>query len=53
MLLPPLVPLIDNKTTEVSAHKGDNPLIWPLLSLLQKSVQGWKVHHLADRKSVV
>ncbi|QYJ74697.1 MULTISPECIES: DNA-J related domain-containing protein [Shewanella] len=48
MLLPPLVPLIDNNTTEVSAHKGDNPLIWPLLSLLQKSVQGWKVHHLAS-----
>ena len=47
MLLPPLVPQLDNKATDVSAIKGDNPLIWPLLSLLQKSVQGWKVHHLA------
>ncbi|WP_083699938.1 DNA-J related domain-containing protein [Shewanella sp. UCD-KL12] len=27
--------------------KGDNPLIWPLLSLLQTSNQSWKVHHLA------
>ncbi|MCL1036109.1 DnaJ domain-containing protein [Shewanella submarina] len=25
----------------------DNPLIWPLLSLLQSSQQSWKVHHLA------
>ncbi|WP_372871178.1 DNA-J related domain-containing protein [Shewanella sp.] len=48
MLLPPLVPKIDNKATDVSALKGDNPLIWPLLSLLQKSVQSWKVHHLAS-----
>jgi hypothetical protein len=47
MLLPPLVPQLDNKATDVSAIKGDNPLIWPLLSLLQKSVHGWKVHHLA------
>lgn len=47
MLLPPLVPQLDNKATDVSVIKGDNPLIWPLLSLLQKSVQGWKVHHLA------
>ena len=27
--------------------KGDNPLIWPLLSLLQSSNHSWKVHHLA------
>ncbi len=27
--------------------KGDNPLIWPLLSLLQTSNMSWKVHHLA------
>ncbi|NMH65403.1 DNA-J related domain-containing protein [Shewanella salipaludis] len=29
------------------AVKSDNPLIWPLLSLLQASHQSWKVHHLA------
>lgn len=24
----------------------DNPLIWPILSLLENSTQSWKVHHL-------
>ncbi|MBT1443741.1 J domain-containing protein [Shewanella sp. JM162201] len=48
MLLPPLVPQIAQASTEVSANKGDNPLIWPLLSVLQQSPQGWKVHHLAS-----
>ncbi|WP_445947011.1 DNA-J related domain-containing protein, partial [Shewanella sp.] len=33
--------------TELTATKGENPLIWPLLSLLQASNQSWKVHHLA------
>lgn len=28
--------------------KGDNPLIWPLLTLLKSSRQSWKVHHLAS-----
>jgi hypothetical protein len=32
----------------VEATKGENPLIWPLLSLLQASNQSWKVHHLAS-----
>lgn len=31
----------------LSDIKGDNPLIWPLLSLLQTSNRSWKVHHLA------
>jgi hypothetical protein len=32
----------------IEATKGENPLIWPLLSLLQASNQSWKVHHLAS-----
>ncbi|MEZ9236025.1 DNA-J related domain-containing protein [Shewanella sp. 10N.286.52.A9] len=28
--------------------KSDNPLIWPLLTLLQGQHQSWKVHHLAS-----
>jgi hypothetical protein len=32
----------------IKATKGENPLIWPLLSLLQASNQSWKVHHLAS-----
>ncbi|MFQ6372739.1 DNA-J related domain-containing protein [Shewanella sp. YIC-542] len=31
---------------ELCQHQ-DNPLIWPLLTLLKQSVRGWKVHHLA------
>jgi len=34
-------------SSEMTAQKGDNPLIWPLLSVLQSSNQSWKVHHLA------
>ncbi|QSX31938.1 DnaJ domain-containing protein [Shewanella cyperi] len=48
MLLAPTVPQLENANTDVPAAKGDNPLIWPLLSLLQASVQSWKVHHLAS-----
>jgi len=33
---------------ELNVAKGDNPLIWPVLSLLQSSNQSWKVHHLAS-----
>ena len=31
----------------VANTKGDNPLIWPLLTVLQASNQSWKIHHLA------
>ncbi|WP_394131446.1 DNA-J related domain-containing protein [Shewanella maritima] len=34
--------------SDVKALKGDNPLIWPLLSLLKSSNHSWKVHHLAS-----
>ncbi|WP_374758468.1 DNA-J related domain-containing protein [Shewanella sp. KT0246] len=30
------------------SSRSDNPLIWPLLTLLQSSCQSWKVHHLAS-----
>ncbi|WP_394203247.1 DNA-J related domain-containing protein [Shewanella waksmanii] len=40
--------LADNTKADKVCHiKGDNPLIWPLLSLLQASNKSWKVHHLA------
>ncbi len=41
--------LAQPETTEVKPTrlKGDNPLIWPLLSLLKRSNRSWKVHHLA------
>ena len=35
-------------TNELTVPKGDNPLIWPLLTLLQSSNCSWKVHHLAS-----
>ncbi|KLV07202.1 molecular chaperone DnaJ [Photobacterium aquae] len=28
-------------------HQTDNPLTWPLMSLLQQQPQGWKIHTLA------
>ncbi|MBR9729463.1 DNA-J related domain-containing protein [Shewanella intestini] len=31
----------------IKSIKQDNPLIWPILTLLQSSHQSWKVHHLA------
>ncbi len=34
--------------SNVSKIKGDNPLIWPVLSVLQASCQSWKIHHLAS-----
>ena len=37
-----------NKSNQINASKGDNPLIWPVLSLLQSTNQSWKVHHLAS-----
>jgi DnaJ-domain-containing protein 1 len=33
---------------ELKVAKSDNPLIWPVLSLLQSTNQSWKVHHLAS-----
>jgi DnaJ-domain-containing protein 1 len=33
---------------ELKVPKSDNPLIWPVLSLLQSTNQSWKVHHLAS-----
>ncbi|GIU16929.1 molecular chaperone DnaJ [Shewanella colwelliana] len=46
---PPMTPRLDDQTAsaDLFAIKGDNPLIWPLLSLLQSSLSSWKVHHLA------
>ncbi|MGZ9899316.1 DNA-J related domain-containing protein [Shewanella gaetbuli] len=35
-----------NSADVLNPH-SDNPLIWPLLSLLQSSNHSWKVHHLA------
>lgn len=35
------------QSVRVSNTKGDNPLIWPLLTVLQASNQSWKIHHLA------
>lgn len=35
------------QSARLSTTKGDNPLIWPLLSVLQASNQSWKIHHLA------
>ncbi|GGQ26915.1 DNA-J related domain-containing protein [Shewanella litoralis] len=32
----------------LSVPKGDNPLIWPVLTLLKSSNTSWKVHHLAS-----
>ena len=37
----------ESATGSMFSIKGDNPLIWPLLSLLQSSNHSWKVHHLA------
>ncbi len=37
-----------NSSTLVSTAKGDNPLIWPVLSVLQSSNHSWKIHHLAS-----
>ncbi|VEE62930.1 Heat shock protein J [Shewanella putrefaciens] len=35
------------QSATLSTTKGDNPLIWPVLSVLQVSNQSWKIHHLA------
>lgn len=35
------------QSEQLSTTKGDNPLIWPLLSVLQASNHSWKIHHLA------
>ncbi|MFT5704773.1 MAG: DnaJ-domain-containing protein 1 [Shewanella sp.] len=44
----PISPLITHEQQDgLSNIKGDNPLIWPLFSLLQNSNHSWKVHHLA------
>ncbi|RTR40092.1 molecular chaperone DnaJ [Shewanella canadensis] len=44
------LPALSDSTSvaDISVIKGDNPLIWPLLSLLQTSNKSWKVHHLAS-----
>ncbi|QYJ79560.1 DNA-J related domain-containing protein [Shewanella acanthi] len=36
------------QSAHVSKMKGDNPLIWPVLSVLQASCQSWRIHHLAS-----
>ncbi|MGI2066798.1 DNA-J related domain-containing protein [Shewanella sp. MF08487] len=35
------------QSIRVTNTKGDNPLIWSLLTVLQASNQSWKIHHLA------
>lgn len=40
--------MAQTRQAELTATKGENPLIWPLLSLLQASNKSWKVHHLAS-----
>nr|WP_086939478.1 DNA-J related domain-containing protein [Thaumasiovibrio occultus] len=35
-------------SVEVAPDELDNPLIWPILSLLEKQPESWKVHILAD-----
>ena len=37
----------DTSRARLSTTKGDNPLIWPVLSVLQASNNSWKIHHLA------
>lgn len=37
----------ETQSARLSTTKGDNPLIWPVLSVLQASNQSWKIHHLA------
>ena len=39
----------NNPDASLCDIKGDNPLIWPLLSLLKASNRSWKVHHLAAK----
>ncbi|UJF21629.1 DNA-J related domain-containing protein [Shewanella sp. OMA3-2] len=41
-------PSLEAPSSSMTAEKGDNPLIWPLLSVLQSSNHSWKVHHLAS-----
>lgn len=40
-------PAHTTETARLGQIKGDNPLIWPVLSVLQSSSQSWKIHHLA------
>lgn len=40
-------PAHTTETVRLGQIKGDNPLIWPVLSVLQASTQSWKIHHLA------
>lgn len=47
--MPPLSQSLTTSGQNTRCRNGqDNPLIWPLLSLLQSSEQSWKVHHLAQ-----
>lgn len=47
MLFAKTSPAIEATPHSSELTKDDNPLIWPLLSLLQESNHSWKVHHLA------
>ena len=38
---------LNSSSSDVVSHINENPLIWPLLSVLQASPKSWKVHHLA------
>jgi len=45
----PIPRLITNdQQDDITSIKGDNPLIWPLLSLLKNTDHSWKVHLLAS-----
>ena len=39
----------NSKAFEEQANSQDNPLVWPLLTVLQASTESWKVHCLAAK----
>lgn len=41
------IPHSADDASDICRHHEDNPLIWPLMTLLKASVHSWKVHHLA------
>jgi len=43
--MPPIVP---SEQSTITLEQQDNPLVWPLLSVLQDSQQHWKIHCLAS-----
>jgi DnaJ-domain-containing protein 1 len=43
------IPHTDKQQSETKIDKQDNPLVWPLLSLLKETNHSWKIHHLAKQ----